>query len=916
MKGKKRKTFMRIIIIAILFIFFASSDFIIQYQWFQEVGYTQVFLKGLITKIQIGIPIFVLLTIILYIYFVILKTIYNKKLRVFFSPEKNKKENRWLLLGVIILCLFFTIIITSNLWYDLLEFINSTDFSIKDPVFHKDMSFYIFQLPLIEQIYSTGLIILIFMTMASLGFYIFLLIRNGTKQGIFHNKKEDRIDLKYILQEFFSLASKQLAIMVGAFFLILALGYYIKTFGILFTPGNLVYGAGYTDIHITLWIYRISMIIAVISAVLIIIAGYRKKLKLALVGPICLIGVGILGNIISFGVQNLIVSPNELVKEQPYIQNHINYTRQAYDLNDIERKQFPAKQDLNAQDIKENEITIGNIPINDYKPTLSMYNSLQGFRRYYQFYDIDIDRYLINGDYTQVFLSARELNQEKMDENSKTWINQHLKYTHGFGAAVSPVNRVNSSGQPDLVIKDIPPQGVEELKITEPRIYFGEMTNNNVITNARIKEFDYPKGDNNAEYFYTGTAGISLNWFNRFLFAIHEGSPRILLSRDITSDSKILINRNIVERVQKIAPFFIYDEDPYLVIDNGKLYWIIDAFTSSDRYAYSQPVKEKSFNYIRNSVKVVVDAFNGDVTFYQIDKEDPIINTYGKIYPDLLKNIEEMPKGIRDHIRYSQKYFDIQSQIYATYHMENPTVFYNKEDVWQIATQIYGTANQEEDQKVESAYIIMQDPDKEEEEFMLMVPYTPRERDNMVSWLAASNDGEDYGKLIVYKFPKQKLVYGPMQIEKRIDQDTEISKELTLLDQQGSNVIRGNLLTIPIEQSILFVEPIYIQSTGEDNNLPEVKRVIIAYENKITMKETLEQGLNEIFGIQEEKQQEKETDSEKMMKGTNQELILQANELFKKAQEAQKQGDWGKYGEFLKELQEILNELEQMVSES
>ena len=918
---KRRRSIVTIIIVVflILSVIFSSTGFIINYQWFQEVGYTQVFLKELVTKMQIGVPLFIILTIVLYIYFAILKAIYNKKLRVFFSPEQNKKENRWLLLGVAVLSLFFTIMITSSLWYDLLEFINSTDFSLEDPIFHKDMSFYTFQLPLIEQIYSTGLTILILMAIISLGFFIFMFVRNGAKQGAFNNNQEARLDLKYVLKQFLSLASKQLAIIIGVFFLFIALGYYIKSFGILYTPGNVVYGAGYTDVHITLWVYRISLVIALISAMLIIIAGYRKKLKLALVGPICLIAVGILGNVISFGIQSLIVSPNELAKEQPYIENHIKYTQRAYNLNKIEEKEFPVNQDLNAQDIQENNITVGNIPINDYRPTLSMYNSLQGFRRYYQFHDVDIDRYKINGDYTQVFLSARELNQERMDENSRTWINQHLKYTHGFGAAVSPVNRVNESGQPELSVKDIPPQGDQELKITEPRIYFGEMTNDYVIANAKTKEFDYPQGDNNAEYFYTGNAGIPLNWFNRILFAIQKGSPRIILSSDVTSHSKILINRNIIDRVQMIAPFFAYDEDPYLVIDNGKLYWMIDAFTTSNRYAYSKPVKEGSFNYIRNSVKVVVDAFNGDVTFYQVDKEDPIATTYGKIYPGLLRNIEEMPEGLRDNIRYSQEYFDIQSEMYKTYHMENSTVFYNREDVWEIATQIYGT-EQEEDQVVESAYIIMQDPDKDKEEFILMVPYTPRERDNMVSWLAASNDGEDYGKLIVYKFPKQKLVYGPMQIEKRIDQNTEISKELTLLDQQGSSVIRGNLLTIPIEESILFVEPIYIQSTGEDNNLPEVKRVIVAYGNEIVMKKTLEEGLDQIFGTQQDTQQKEQSQQQRqeqvIPKGKNQELILQANDLFEKAQEAQRQGNWAQYGEYLEKLQKILNQLEQTVSES
>lgn len=914
-QGRKKPFWLIIIaLLIILGIIFASTGFMINYQWFQEVGYTQVFLKELVTKLQIGIPLFILLTIIVYIYFSILKAVYNKKLGVVHSKQENKKENRWVLLGSSILSLFLSIILTNNLWYRLLEFIHATDFGIDDPIFQKDMSFYIFELPLVEQIYSTGLTVLILMGIASFAFFILVFARNGAKQRIFDRNTETRLDFKGLAQQFLSLASKQLAIILAIFFLFLALGYYIRNFGLLYSIGNIIYGASYTDVRIRIWVNRILMIVAIISALLVVYAGYKKKLKAALAGPACLITIAILGNVIAVGVDNFIVSPNELAKETPYLENHIQYTQKAYGLDKIQEKEFPVEQNITSEDLENNEITINNIPINDTAPTLSMYNSLQAFRRYYQFHDVDIDRYMIDGEYTQVFLSARELSQQRMEENSKTWINQHLKYTHGFGATVSPVNRVNEVGQPELIVEDIPPTGSEELEITQPRIYFGEMTDEYAIVNTQTKEFDYPQGDDNAEYLYEGEAGIPLSLFNRILFTISEGSPRILLSNDITSESRILINRNIIDRVQNIAPFFIYDEDPYLVIDEGKLYWMIDAFTISDRYAYSQPVEENSFNYIRNSVKVVVDAFNGDVTFYQIDKEDPIASTYGKIYPDLLEDIENMPEGLKDNVRYSQEYFDIQSEMYGIYHMENPAVFYNKEDVWEISTQKYGS--EAENIQVDSAYMIMEHPEGDEEDFVLMIPYTPRERDNMVSWLAALNDGDSYAELIVYKFPKQKLVYGPMQIEKRIDQDTEISKELTLLDQQGSNVIRGNLLTIPIDNSIIFVEPIYIQSTGEDNNLPEVKRVIVAYENQIVMKESLQEGLNEVFGIQEEDPEAEPEEDQTKVTGTIQELIIKANNLFEEASQAQRQGNWAEYGEYLDDLQDILSQLEESAGES
>ncbi|MCR1899940.1 UPF0182 family protein [Irregularibacter muris] len=920
-QGKKGQRKSIGIIILIVFMILATLTstigFIIDYKWFSEVGYTQVFLKEILTKSKIGIPAFFIISLLLYFYFRTLKKLYNKNMMIFQSKEQNKKENRWLLIASALLSIIISSLITSNLWYKILEFFQSSDFHVTDPVFKKDMSFYVFKLPLLEQIYSTGLVILLLLAIVTLAYFFIMLIVKG-KQKIFRPEEENKINFKETYHQFISLASRQLGVVLGVFFLFLAFGYVLRSYTLLYSSRGIVFGASYIDLKVILWLYRISAIIALISAVLLVIAGYRKKIKLALVGPVLMIAITILGNIVAMGMENFIVSPNELAKEKPYIINHIEYTQKAYGLDQIEEKEFSVQQNITPESLEENSITINNIPINDYRPTLSMYNSLQGFRRYYEFHDVDIDRYNIDGEYTQVFLSARELNQNKIDESSRTWINKYLKYTHGFGAAVSPVNEVNEVGQPELLVKDIPPQTQTELEITEPRIYFGELTNDYAITNTKAKEFDYPEGDDNKENVYDGNAGIPLNFINRTLFAINKGSLRIMLSNDITSDSKILINRNIVDRVQKIAPFFSYDEDPYLVIEDGKLYWIMDGFTTSNRYAYSQPMgKGNSYNYIRNSVKVVVDAYNGDTTFYQVNKDDPIASTYGKIYPGLLKDIEEMPEGIRKHIRYSQALFDVQSEIYRTYHMENPNVFYNREDVWEIANQKYG---KEQEEIVESAYIVMKLPDREEEEFVLMVPYTPREKDNMISWMAGLNDGEDYGKLVIYKFPKQKLVYGPMQIEKRIDQDPNISKELTLLDQQGSNVLRGNLLTIPVDDSLIFVEPIYIESTGSERNLPEVKRVIVSYENKIVMAETLQGALDQIFGLSEDQDQDQEqeniTDETPIGQGQASDLVKRANNLFEQAENAQRQGNWAEYGELIQKLQDTLKQLEKSIGEN
>ena len=916
---KRGRRSLTVIIIAIVIIFATLSSivaFIIDYKWFSELGYTQIFFKELLTKTKVGIPIFITLTILLFVYFKTLKKIYNKKMLEFESKDLSRKFNRWIFVGSAALSALLSLIITNRLWYKILEFVNYTSFGIKDPIFDKDMSFYIFKLPLLEEIYSVGITILFIIALVTAVFFALIMASKG-KESIIQDIRDRRIDIKDIYTQFMTLASKQVGIILGVFFLLLAFSFVLKTYTLLYSPRGVAYGASYTDLHVTLWVYRVSIGLSVLSAVLVVLAGFKKKVRLALLGPGLLIAVSILGNIVALGVEGFIVSPNQLTKEEPYIKDNIKYTQMAYGLDKIEEKEFPAEQNINAESLKNNKATIDNIPINDRAPTLSMYNSLQGFRRYYEFKNLDVDRYDIDGKYTQVFLSARELNQEKIDERSRTWVNKHLKYTHGFGLAVSPTNKVGPSGQPELIVKDIPPKTTKGLEIKEPRIYYGELTNDYIITNTKAKEFDYPEGDNNKEVLYSEDVGIPLNFFNKILFAIKQGSPRILLSNDITSESKIHINRNIAQRVKKIAPFIDYDSDPYLVIDEGKLYWVIDAFTSSDRYAYSEPINPKTKqNYIRNSIKVVVDAYNGKTDFYQVDKEDPIATTYGKIYPGLLKDMKEIPQGIKNNIRYSQTMFDIQSDVYRTYHMKNPTVFYNKEDVWQVANE---KKNKAKDGKIESEYIITRLPDREKEKFVLLVPYTPREKDNMVSLLAVMNDGDDYGKLISYKLPKQKLVYGPMQIEKRIDQDTEISKELTLLDQQGSDVIRGGLFTIPIDNSLLFVEPIYLQSTGDERNLPEVKRVIVSYGDRVVMGESLQDSLNQIFGLQPEQEPQEKPDASQVPQtnkppvavGTEQqELIKKANTLFDQAEKAQQSGNWKEYGERLNELKEVLKKLE------
>ena len=610
----------------------------------------------------------------------------------------------------------------------------------------------------------------------------------------------------------------------------------------------------------------------------------------------------------SFAVQNLLVSPDEINKESKYLERNISYTRHAYGLDNIKVEEFPAEQNLNRQAIRDNSQTITNIRINDYEPVQDFYNQTQSIRQYYDFNDVDIDRYNIDGEQTQTYLAAREINESKI---SSTWINRHLKYTHGYGAAVSRVDAVTASGQPDIIVKNIPPESeAKDIDITRPEIYFGELTNDYVIVNTDEQEFDYPNGNENSYSTYKGKAGIKLNLLNRILFSVREGSMKLLVSSNVNSDSRIIINRNIKDRVEKLMPYLSYEKDPYMTVVNGKLYWIVDAYTTSSYYPYSEPYSGEvgSTNYIRNSVKVVVDAYNGDTTFYVVDQDDPVARTYQKIYPTLFKDVKEMPEGIRKHIRYPNSLLKIQAGVYTKYHMDQVKVFYQDEDLWDIAHQIYGT----EEKEMDPSYFIFELPDEKKAEFINMIPCTPKSKQNMTAIMMARNDGNRYGQLLVYKFPKNKTVYGPMQIEAQIDQNTEISKEFSLWNSSGSKYRRGDLFVIPINNSIMYVEPVYLEASNQA--IPEMKRVIVAYGDKIAYESTLEDALADLFGEDENGGQSQSASASSGKnnsgKSNTKELIQKANEAYENAVNAQKSGNWKKYGDYLDELEKYLNQLE------
>ena len=952
-KGK----YVLLVILIILAIFVSLIGYITDFMWFKELGYVGVFFKKLFTQLKIGIPTFLVITILAYLYFKLIKKGYYKKI-MSNDLDESKSINgiSWAMAAIFgAIVTFFAV---KNLWFSSLQFANSTDFGYDDPLFGLDVSFYVFKLDFLHQLNSLLITVLAVFLILTFVYYGVLMSKhtprmfkdettsNGSGSNPF--REYDRFDNTTYGQDYsqsedsqfnnqfkgtpfekmgqvfgnagkkqkttfddenvkqlFTIASKQLIIAGVLLFIMIAVHFALKQFELLHAHNGTVYGAGYTDVTITLWVYRILIALSIIGAITVIVGVKKHKTKMIAVVPIVMICVSLLGTGAAIAVQNLVVSPNEIAKESKYLEKNIEYTQKAYGLDNVTTKSFAANNDLTSEDIKNNDETISNIRINDYSPTEKFYNQTQSIRQYYTFKDVDVDRYMVNGDYTQTFLSAREIDEEKI---SQTWLNKHLKYTHGYGVTLSRVDEITSSGQPEMMIDNIPPvSDVKEIKISRPEIYFGELTNEYAIVGAKEDEFDYPNGDSNEYARYEGTAGIKLNLFNRVMFAAKEHNLKLLVSSNIDSKSKIIINRNIKKRVETIMPYLKYDKDPYIVTEGGRLYWMIDAYTTSTQFPYSEPydVANTKTNYVRNSVKVVVDAYNGDVNYYVVDEKDPIAMTFKKIYPSLFKSKDEMPKGLQAHMRYPAELFDTQAKVYTKYHMNDVRVFYQNEDLWDIAKEIYGT----EEQDMEPNYYIMNLPGEKNAEFVSSIPFTTKGKKNMTGLMIARNDGENYGELVIYKLPKSKVVYGPRQIEAQIDQDAEISKEFSLWNSAGSKYSRGNMFVIPIEESLLYVEPVYLEAA--ESSIPEVKRVIVAYGDKIAYEKTLGEALNVLFGdgTSKDKPNSSSSSTGSDKQASTKELIDKANEAYQSAIDAQKDGDWAKYGEYMDDLEDYLKKL-------
>jgi hypothetical protein len=888
-----------VFIVFVLLMFFRQAiGLYVDWLWFTEVGYTQVFTTSLTYKFMLGLVAGLFVAAFLYLN-VKIAAVMPSGARV--SETENVIElpptelidpllRRLLLPAALFIGLMAAPQAASN-WELLPLFLNPAPFSLNDPLFDLDIGFFVFRLPMFSKIYNWLTFLVTFAAIASAAAYLLYRgILYGPRGLIFSER-----------------ARKHMLALAALFLAVKAAGYYLDAFEVVYSSRGAAFGASYADVYALLPALRVLCFLSLAAAVICVLQMSRPGWRFLIAGVAVLLVAHVIGvQLYPYILQRFRVIPNEVEAERQFIERTIKFSRLAYGLDKIASQEFPAEEQLTAADIKRNDATIKNIRLWDHRPLLASYGQIQEIRTYYKFVDVDNDRYVIDDNYRQVMLSARELSHQHLQ--SRNWINEHLTFTHGHGVVFGPVNQVTSSGQPEFFIKDIPPVSTTSLKVTRPEIYYGELANPYVLVKTAAQELDYPAGDQNIYTTYEGRGGVNVgSLWRKLVFSAHLTTLRLLLSQDLKPESRILFHKQIHERVKKIAPFITFDRDAYVVIaQGGRLFWIIDGYTTSDRYPYSEPLRQRQLNYIRNSVKAVVDAYNGTVDFYLADPKDPVVAAYGNIFPGLFKPLEQMPEDLHAHVRYPQDFFAIQAQMYATYHMQDPQVFYNKEDLLSIPRQSVGKTERE----MEPYYTIMRLPGEAEakEEFVLLLPFTPNKRDNMRAWLAARSDPPHYGKLVALDFPKAKLVYGPRQIDARIDQDTFISQQISLWSQAGSQVIRGSLLAIPIDKSLLYVQPLYL--AAEQGGLPELKRVIVAFGNQIAMEETLEESLQKIFGGKAVSVPTPSAAPPLEVAKDQIDPARQALDHFQRAQEFLRQGNWAGYGEELKRVEALLRQLQ------
>ncbi len=838
-----RRIAMAMIIIAAFFIaLWFAADFLVDCLWFATVGYLDVFLTIFAAKAALFGAVFTASASILLLNGAHAHRLAARQGRLPppVAPWGSNDQTltaalqrfpsglpwRFLITGSAMVLAALIALGEVSAWDTGLRFIWQAPYGQTDPLYGKDIGFYLFSLPAYLAIKNWMLLVLVLSALFAGAIYF---VQGNLTFG-------PGLPLSpWVIAHGSAL--------LGLFFAVKVWSYWLDRYLLLYGDNGVVVGAAYTDVNIELPVLWVLLALALVAACAACANIWVRSYKLPAAGAGLVFGASfVLGFIVPALFQRIYVKPNELQLETPYLQRNISLTQEAYNLRQITVKPFPAEQGLTLQSLQDNRATIDNIRLWDWQPLIDTYAQLQEIRTYYKFLDVDVDRYELGGSYRQVMLSARELEPTRLPPNAQTWVNQHLLFTHGNGVAMSPVTQKSAEGLPILYLRDIPPIASGGPPLSEPRIYFGKSVESYVIVKGSIPEFDYPKGADNAYTTYNGADGVALSGIaQRTLFAWYFNDPNILLTRYTTCESRILFRRNIRDRVREIAPFLLMDSDPYAVVSDGRLFWIQDAYTTSNWFPYAQPLPRGGLNYIRNSVKIVIDAYDGTVDFYVATPLDAIIATYRRILPSLFKQFSAMPADLQKHVRYPENFFLIQAQMYRAYHMKAPEVFYNREDLWQFPRRPMGFVGEE----MEPYYINMRLPGETRTEFFLMLPMAPSQRQNMIAWLAARCDQPDYGKLIVYEFPKEKLVYGPFQIEARINQNTEISQQISLWNQMGSRVIRGNLLVVPIENSILYISPLYLRA--ETGQVPELKRVIAAYGDRVVMEETLAGALAALF---------------------------------------------------------------------
>ncbi|HOO72406.1 MAG TPA: UPF0182 family protein [Spirochaetota bacterium] len=903
MKNKKMIILITIIIASYILIAM-SSGFYLDYQWFSINNGTGIFWTLFTTKFIVHAMFTVAFIALFFLNFLLIRLLGGKG-RIFTSNILDRlripvfgSPRRALLIILTISVVIIGFIMGgagSAYWKEYLMFGHAQPFASMppDPIFNLEVGFYIFKLPFYNFLYTWLMTSLIMITLFSVFFHV-------TNGGILWRKNK---------LEFSLFARAHISSLLAIVVFLYGVGYRLKAYELLYSQIGKFFGAGYTAVNANLIAYNVAMVLSFIAAGFLLFNIVKRSFKLPIIVLVILFpAYFILGTMYPSIQQRFVVDPNELDKEGPYIKNNITFTRLAYDIEKVKEIPFANNRNLSYRDIMNNRTTLENVRLWDWRPLKQTYKQLQELKPYYYFHDVDVDRYMINRQKIAVNLSARELLHSRLTVSSQTWQNKHLIYTHGFGAVLSRVDKVTEEGLPEMLIYDIPPQSKIDFSISRPQIYYGEHNNDYVITNTSIQpgEFDYPSGEENKYTTYAGSGGLALDsLIKRVFLAAAFNDINILISGTISDKSRILFKRNIMDMVTTYTPFLNFDDDPYLVISEGRLFWIIDAYTMTDRFPYSTPIMVggKKINYLRNSVKIVIDAYNGSMDYYITDDSDAIIKVYAGIFPGVFKKMQDLPEDLRNHVRYPETLFNIQSTMLLKYHMTEPNVFYNNEDAWDIPRQIY----ESNEQPVVSYYLVTKLPDETRSEFILILPFTPLQKNNMIGFLTAKCDMPDYGELKLYLLPKDKLSYGPLQIEARIDQDPEISKQLTLWNQKGSGVIRGNMLAIPVEESILYIEPLYLKA--ESSEMPELKRVIISFADQVVMEKDLPTALERMFYkgrfFSDLPSRENAETQLRMLAG-------KAHTHYIRAEQSLKAGKWKEYGEELENLKNILEHMKQV----